>query len=126
VSAYWIDYGFSEVQSAAAWRCPIAIQLVFAIIVIFVIWGCPESPRWLAKHGRWEEAREVVCAVHDLKPDDLYVVEEMEAIRANLEMETEEGNSKLGSVFKNDHLQTRRRVLLAYFALFMNQMGGVS
>lgn len=52
VSAYWIDYGFSYVHSAAAWRTPIAIQLVFAIVVIFVIWGCPESPRWLAKRGR--------------------------------------------------------------------------
>lgn len=64
--------------------------------------------------------------MHDLKPDDPYVVEEMDAIRANIEMEVEEGNSKFGSVFKKDHLQTRRRVILAYFALFMNQMGGVS
>lgn len=68
----------------------------------------------------------MICAVHDLKPDDPYVVEEMDAIRANIEMEIQEGNSKLASVFKNDHLQTRRRVILAYFALFMNQMGGVS
>ena len=68
----------------------------------------------------------MICAVHDLKPDDPYVIEEMDAIHANLEMETGAGSSKLGSVFKNDALQTRRRVILAYFALFMNQMGGVS
>lgn len=50
----------------------------------------------------------------------------MEAIRANIAMEVDEGASKITSIFKNDHLQTRRRVILAYFVLFMNQMGGVS
>lgn len=126
VSAYWIDYGFSYVHNEGAWRSPIALQLVFAIVVIFVIFGCPESPRWLGKRGRWDEARDVLCAVHDLEPNDPYVVDELENIRANIEMELDEGNSKLGSVFKNDALQTRRRVILAYFALFMNQMGGIN
>ena len=67
----------------------------------------------------------MLCAVHDLKPDDPYIVEEMDAISATVAMETEEGNSKFTAVFKKDHLQTRRRVILAYFGLFMNQMGGV-
>jgi len=125
-SAYWIDFGFSYVNSSAAWRTPIAIQLIFAIVVIFVIWGCPESPRWLAKKGRDQEAVEVICAVHDLKPDDPYVIEEMDAIRATIAMETQQGNGKFSALFKKDALQTRRRVLLAYFGLFMNQMGGIN
>jgi hypothetical protein len=45
VSAYWIDFGFSYVDSAAAWRTPIGIQLIFAIIVTIVVFLCPESPR---------------------------------------------------------------------------------
>ena len=79
-----------------------------------------------AKRGREKEAVEVICAVHDLQPDDPYVVEEMEAIRAAVQMETAEGNSKITAVFKNDVLQTRRRVMLAWFGLFMNQMGGIN
>lgn len=69
---------------------------------------------------------DVICRVHDLKPDDPYVVEEMEAIRATIAMETAEGNDKFTALFKKDALQTRRRVILAYFVLFMNQMGGIS
>ncbi len=44
--ADWIDYGFSYVKSDVSWRTPIGIQLIFAIIVIFIVWGLPESPRW--------------------------------------------------------------------------------
>jgi len=81
---------------------------------------------YAAKKGRYDEAVDVLCRVHDLQPTDQYIVEEMEAIRATIEMETSEGNSKFSALFKNDKLQTRRRVILAYFVLFMNQMGGIS
>ena len=30
------------------------------------------------------------------------------------------------ALFKNDKLKTRRRVILAYFGLFMNQMVGIN
>lgn len=39
--SYWVDYGMSHVQSDAAWRVPIALQLIFAIVVVFVVWGLP-------------------------------------------------------------------------------------
>lgn len=116
----------SYVQSDAAWRVPIALQLIFAIIVVFVVWGLPESPRWLAKRGREEEAAEVICAVFDLPPDDPYVLDEMAAIRAAISLEVQEGAQKYSAVFKDDALKTRRRVILAWFGLFMNQMGGIN
>lgn len=119
------DYGFSFLAGSIAWRMPIAIQLVFAIVVVFVVWGCPESPRWLAKRGREAEAVEVLCAVYDLQPDDPYVVGELEAIRAAIAIEGKEG-SKISALFKKDALQTRRRVILAWFGLFMNQWSGIN
>lgn len=120
------DYGFSYVHSGAAWRTPIAIQLVFAVTVVFIVFGLPESPRWLAKKGREKEAIEALCAVFDLQEDDPYVQGEMEAIRAAIAIETGQGAGKISSLFKNDILQTRRRVILAWFGLFMNQWSGVS
>ncbi|KAJ4290580.1 hypothetical protein N0V90_010797 [Kalmusia sp. IMI 367209] len=124
--AYWIDYGFSFLPGSVAWRCPIAIQLVFAIMVVFLVWGLPESPRWLCKRGRTEEAREVLCAVFNLDNNDPYVVSEMDAIRAAISIETGEGAQKISGLFKKDILQTRRRVLLAWFGLFMNQWSGIN
>ena len=122
VLAYWIDYGFSFNESHASWRTPIAIQLIFAIVVIIVVYGCPESPRWLAKRGQTEEARDVICAVFDLPPDDEYVVQEMEAINMAINLERHEGAASWTSVFRDDVVKTRRRVGLAWFGLFMNQL----
>ncbi|KAK4992361.1 hypothetical protein LTR50_001119 [Elasticomyces elasticus] len=124
--AYWIDYGFSFVAGEAAWRTPIALQLVFAVIVTCIVWGLPESPRWLAKRGREEEAAEVICAVFDLRRDDPYVQGEIQAIRAALAIETSEGTEGITAMFKKDLLQTRWRVLLAWFGLFMNQWSGIN
>jgi hypothetical protein len=126
VTAYWTDYGFSYVQSHAAWRTPIALQLTFAIAVTIIVWGLPESPRWLYKRGRKDETLEVLCAVHDLPPDDEYIVTEMESIQMAVELEQQEGTQKTFAVFKKDILQTRKRVMLAWFGLFMNQLSGIN
>lgn len=90
------------------------------------MWGLPESPRWLAKRGRMEEALEVICAVNDLPEDDPYVTSEMESIRQVLALEQNEQAQSWTSVFKKDILQTRKRVGLAWFGLFMNQLSGIN
>lgn len=102
------------------------MQLIFAIIVTVVVFGCPESPRWLAKRGREKEAAEVLCAVFDLPEDDEYIVGEMEAIRLAINVEKDEGARAWTAVFKKDILQTRWRVFLAWFGLFMNQWSGIN
>ncbi|KAK4553052.1 hypothetical protein LTR86_009976 [Recurvomyces mirabilis] len=124
--AYWIDYGLSYVDSAVSWRFPIGFQLTFAIAVVFVIWGCPESPRWLAKKGRTDEAIDVLCRVYDLPPDDEYVQSEIRSIQQVIALESHESAQSWTSIFKNDALKTRRRVILAWFGLFFNQLSGIN
>lgn len=45
------------------WRWAFAIGAVPAVYALFVRWGLPESPRWLARQGRHEEADAVVSAL---------------------------------------------------------------
>lgn len=111
-------------KGPVSWRTPIGLQLVFAVIVTLLVFGLPESPRWLAKRGREDEAVEVLCSVFDLQPSDPFIQGEIEAIRAALSLEI--GQQKVFSLFKKDILQTRRRVILAYMGLFMNQWSGIN
>ncbi|KAF2108039.1 hypothetical protein BDV96DRAFT_505178 [Lophiotrema nucula] len=39
-----------------AWRFQLAAAFVPAIPIVVFIWFCPESPRWLLKKGRYQEA----------------------------------------------------------------------
>lgn len=56
--AFWFEYGLAKTNNNfLAWRFPLAFQLVFLVIVIVAINFFPESPRWLAKVGRFEESR---------------------------------------------------------------------
>jgi putative MFS transporter len=45
------------------WRWVVLIGSVGAVVVWFLQLGIPESPRWLAKHGRYEEASRIVAQI---------------------------------------------------------------
>ncbi|KAK3818949.1 MAG: glucose transporter [Benniella sp.] len=58
---YFIQYGCSFIDSEAAFRIPWGVQVVPGIILLSGMTLFPFSPRWLADHGRWEEARQVLA-----------------------------------------------------------------
>ncbi|OJJ65633.1 hypothetical protein ASPBRDRAFT_669968 [Aspergillus brasiliensis CBS 101740] len=127
VVAYWFDFGMSFVGGSVAWRLPIAFQVVFALVVAVLVLGLPESPRWLYKHGKSTEAMEVLCRVYDKEPTDEYILAERDAILGAIQLESGENTSRSPlSVFQNDHVKTRQRVLLAWWVQFMNQAGGIN
>ncbi|KAH6657243.1 putative Myo-inositol transporter 1 [Truncatella angustata] len=124
--AYWFDYGMSFVPGSIAWRLPIACQMIFAFLVIALVLGLPESPRWLYKHGRNQEALDVLCQVYERPPDHPKIVKEQNDVLDALKVEQEHGEYKWSQLFKKDEVQTGRRVFLAYGMQFMNQMGGIN
>ncbi|KAJ6071030.1 hypothetical protein N7467_012349 [Penicillium canescens] len=127
VIAYWFDFGMSYVGGAIAWRLPIAAQIVFALIVMILVIGLPESPRWLYKHGKHEEAMDVLCRVYDKESSDAYILAERDAINFALELESGSAETKsLLSLFRTDRVKTRYRVILAWWVMFMNQAGGIN
>lgn len=127
VLAYWFDYGMTYVTGSISWRLPIACQEIFAVLVVILVAGLPESPRWLYRKGRNEEALQVLCEVYDRAPDHPKVLAESEGILQALELESARGEYRWSQIFlKRDDLQTGRRVLMAYGLQFINQMGGTN
>lgn len=108
--AYWFDYGMSFVSGSIAWRLPIACQMIFAFVVIVLVFGLPESPRYLYTHGKDAEALAVLCAVYDLPADDPKIVKEQNEVLEALKVEREHGEYQWSQLFKRDDVQTGRRV----------------
>ncbi|GLB40433.1 putative major facilitator superfamily, sugar transporter (TC 2.A.1.1) family protein [Lyophyllum shimeji] len=147
--SFWIDYGTNYIggtgahQHEAAWRIPLALQLVPAVILGAGILSMPFSPRWLVNQGRDDEALVVLSRARGLPPDsDLVQIEYLE-IRAQYLFEKETSEAKFpqyqdGSFASNfklgfyDYLSllTNRnlfyRVAVGSLTMFFQQWTGVN
>lgn len=105
---------FVDSPPGIAWRLPIACQMIFAFIVIAMVFGLPESPRYCYQKGRQEEALKILCDVYDGTPETPTIAREQAEILEALEVEREQGEYKWRNILVKDKVQTGRRVLLAY------------
>ncbi|KAJ5701691.1 hypothetical protein N7488_009239 [Penicillium malachiteum] len=131
MTAYWIDYGFSFVESEAQFRFPIALQILFAIVTFFGILVLPESPRWLIKHGNEDEARHIIWRLQDnakeIDEHDAVVGIDVQEISQAIREEREasaEGSFKL--IFQNGDQKFLYRTLLGMGGQMMQQISGIN
>ncbi|KIK63035.1 hypothetical protein GYMLUDRAFT_41339 [Collybiopsis luxurians FD-317 M1] len=147
--SFWIDYGTNfiggpgKTQSEAAWRIPLALQLVPALILGAGILFMPFSPRWLVNQGRDDEALAVLSKARGLPSDNELVQIEFLEIRAQYLFEKETSavkfpdyqdgsfgsNFKLGlaeytSLLINPTLL--RRIMVGTLTMFFQQWTGVN
>lgn len=95
-----------------------------AIILFCGLIILPESPRWLAKHDRWEEALSVLALVH-AKGDqnNEFVRREMKEIRDEIEFYRQNADVTWLELFKPGMLN---RVHIAVFTQIWAQLTGMN
>ncbi|QRV74835.1 Sugar (and other) transporter [Ceratobasidium sp. AG-Ba] len=129
---FGIMVSFFLKTSSAQWRAPIALQIVFALVMIFGIGFLPDSPRWLVNQGRHAEAIAVISALEDKPHTHPDVQRTFLAIReAALAEHTASGDStsnklQLGELLHGGRSQNFRRATLGVVIQAFQQITGIN
>ena len=123
--AYWIEFfAYLNPNKVMAWRTPLALQLIFILVIGIGINFFPESPRWLMKMGREEEARSVLRATREGD-----IEHELKGIQkvVRFELETSTSNHYWAMIWPKDKYsrQLRWRVVLAVWLQIMQELVGI-
>ena len=118
----WLNVGMSRTSGGVSWRFSLALGAFWALIVIFMVQMLPESPRWLIKHGRVDEAREVFAALEDVPLDSEQVQLDVEEIEDSLRIT---GQGKFKDILHNGELRLFHRTVLAAAGQMFQQMSGM-
>lgn len=121
---YWINFGFSRVQEHdVSWRVPLAIPGVLSIILCSAIFFFPESPRWLVKVGRVEQATSELARIKRVDKDAEEITREITAIEVSLES-TASNASSFRDIFTMNDGKLFYRCMLCIGLQFWIQMTG--
>jgi len=125
LSAFLIQYGCSFINSNAAWRTPLGLQMLPTIGLFTMMWFLPESPRWLVQKDREAEALEVLARVHaEGDQNDEYVLAEFAEIKEKINWEREiKKPSYLALLFSPKYM---RRTWIGIGAQFWQQAVGIN
>lgn len=124
--AYWLDYGVSLhiPEGTSQWRIPVAIQLVPGGLMFIGLFFLKESPRWLMKQGRREEALNSLAYIRNESEDHEEVQHEIAEIHAAIE---EENLLTEGITWKECLQKSNRfRFFLAFVIMFWQQFSGTN
>ena len=120
----WINYGFYANTGRAGFAFPVAFQLVFLLLSGVLVTLLPESPRWLVKKDRVDEA---VAILHRLSPNSEEAVQNLLAqIIETDALEKASGSNQYALLFTNGPTQNFRRLCLACGVMIMHQLGGIN
>lgn len=110
-------------NDTGSYRIPIAVQFAWAIILIGGMVLLPETPRYLIKRGRNDQAAKSLSRLRRLDVDHPALIEELAEIKANHEYEMTLGQSSWIECFKQPLL---KRLLTGCGLQALQQLTGVN
>ncbi|KAH6906806.1 hexose transporter [Coprinopsis sp. MPI-PUGE-AT-0042] len=124
IVAAWTTFGTFRINSTWSWRIPSALQALPSVIQVFLIWFCPESPRWLMSKGRNGQALKTLAYYHsDGNEQDPLVRYEYDEIKAMIDRDREIAHT-IGwkTLFATPGNRRRMRIIIAL--AFFSQWSG--
>ena len=134
---FWINYGINQniaVDSAASFRIPMAVQFIPAVPLFIGGLLLHESPLWLMRKGKVEQAQKTLVDLRHLPVEHPYVQEDIATIESRLQEEASlsaaYGSGPLafyrGALKQFCQRGMRNRVLLVFLAFALQNMSGAA
>ncbi|TIA37977.1 putative sugar transporter [Aureobasidium pullulans] len=119
----WINLGFYFTSGTTEWRAPIAISAFFSLMILASVFSFPESPRWLVRMSRIDEARSALSRYKGEDEQSDAVAAELSAIEAACE-DFQTQKASLGEMFTMGEEKLAYRFGLCMLLQFFQQMCG--
>lgn len=121
---FLVGYGCSHIDGKASFRIPWGFQMVPGLLLLTGLFFIPESPRWLAKQGYWDDAEFIVAKIQARgNSEDPDVQIEMSEIKEQLMIDEHAKNFTYGDLFSKKY---RQRTITAVFAQIWQQLTGMN
>ncbi|KAH8808642.1 MFS quinate transporter-like protein QutD [Xylogone sp. PMI_703] len=131
VIGFWINYGIVhniDGNKSEAWRIPMAVQLIPAGLLLLMLPLVKESPVWLLKKGKEDEAYNIYSYLRNLPVDHIYIAEDVTFVRGQIEGERAISTGGdlsftafLRGAFKESCMKGMRNRYVLVFLMFMWQ-----
>lgn len=121
---FLIGYAFSHIRGTASFRISWGLQALPGLALVGGLFFIPESPRWLAKQGFWDEAEYIVAKIQakgDVENPDVQI--EISEIKEQLMIDEHAKNFSFRDLISKKY---RRRTVTAVFAQIWQQLTGMN
>ncbi|KAK9452832.1 general substrate transporter [Dipodascopsis uninucleata] len=121
---YYISYGCTFIHSTVSWRLAWGLQMIPGILMFFLIFILPESPRWLASHDRWEETELIISRLEAQgKSHDVEETVRTDLLELHEVIRLESSQVTLMNLFAKG---TRTRTFVGIFSQIWQQLTGIN
>lgn len=101
-----VSTGFSSNETQWAYKVPFAIQWAWPIIILAMLPFAPESPYWLVRHGKVDEARNAIKQISNKSVPSEIIEERLKLVIETDKLEQEmEQTTSYKDIFKGSNLR---------------------
>ncbi|KAF2738660.1 general substrate transporter [Polyplosphaeria fusca] len=118
-----VDNATKDRNDSGSYRIPVAVQFLWSLILVIGLIFLPETPRYLIKMDRYDEAAKSLGKLRRLPVDHPAVLEELNEVQANHLYEMSIGKSTYADCFKGT---LGKRLMTGCFLQALQQLTGVN